>query len=36
MECLSGSYMFIIMGVQFFEGKAHRYVDYPVIDVLQI
>ncbi|KAH8119267.1 Sec63-domain-containing protein [Phellopilus nigrolimitatus] len=30
------SYMVIIMGVQFFEGKEHRYVDYPVTDVLQM
>ena len=28
--------MVIIMGVQFFEGKEHRYVDYPVADVLQM
>ncbi|KAG8216298.1 putative RNA helicase [Butyriboletus roseoflavus] len=30
------SYMVVIMGVQFFEGKEHRYVDYPVMDVLQM
>lgn len=30
------SYMVIIMGVQYFEGKEHRYVDYPVADVLQM
>ncbi|KAH0839471.1 P-loop containing nucleoside triphosphate hydrolase protein [Lanmaoa asiatica] len=30
------SYMVIIMGMQFFEGKEHRYVDYPVMDVLQM
>ncbi|KII91381.1 hypothetical protein PLICRDRAFT_135522 [Plicaturopsis crispa FD-325 SS-3] len=30
------SYMVIIMGVQYFEGKEHRYVDYPVMDVLQM
>jgi pre-mRNA-splicing helicase BRR2 len=28
--------MVIIMGVQFNEGKEHRYVDYPVMDVLQM
>ena len=28
--------MVIIMGVQYFEGKEHRYVDYPVADVLQM
>ncbi len=24
------------MGVQYFEGKEHRYVDYPITDVLQM
>lgn len=24
------------MGVQYYEGKEHRYVDYPVMDVLQM
>ena len=28
--------MVIIMGVQFYEGKEHRYIDYPVMDVLQM
>ena len=28
--------MVVIMGVQHFEGKEHRYVDYPVMDVLQM
>lgn len=28
--------MVIIMGVQHYEGKEHRYVDYPVLDVLQM
>ena len=28
--------MVIIMGVQYFEGREHRYVDYPVTDVLQM
>lgn len=28
--------MVIIMGVQFYEGKEHRYVDYPIMDVLQM
>jgi hypothetical protein len=23
----------VIMGVQFYEGKEHRYIDYPVMDV---
>ncbi|KAJ7905636.1 putative RNA helicase [Mycena olivaceomarginata] len=30
------SYMVIIMGVQSYEGREHRYVDYPVMDVLQM
>ena len=29
-------YLVIIMGVQSYEGKEHRYVDYPVMDVLQM
>ncbi len=28
--------MVIIMGVQFYEGKEHRYIDYPFMDVLQM
>ena len=30
------SHMVIIMGVQYYEGKEHCYVDYPVMDVLQM
>ncbi|KXN85510.1 hypothetical protein AN958_11235 [Leucoagaricus sp. SymC.cos] len=30
------SHMVIIMGVQSYEGKEHRYIDYPVMDVLQM
>lgn len=30
------AYMVIIMGVQMYEGKEHRYVDYPFTDVLQM
>ena len=30
------SYMVIIMGVQYYEGREHRYVDYPVMEVLQM
>ncbi|CAG8585503.1 9938_t:CDS:2 [Funneliformis caledonium] len=29
-------HMVIIMGTQFFEGKEHRYADYPITDVLQM
>jgi hypothetical protein len=28
--------MVILMGVQYYEGKEHRYIDYPVMDVLQM
>lgn len=28
--------MVIILGVQSYEGKEHRYIDYPVMDVLQM
>lgn len=28
--------MVVIMGVQYFEGREHRYADYPVADVLQM
>ncbi|KAG9017453.1 DEIH-box ATPase [Tulasnella sp. JGI-2019a] len=30
------AYMVIIMGVQAYEGREHRYIDYPVTDVLQM
>lgn len=30
------AYMVIIMGVQYFDGKDHRYADYPVADLLQM
>jgi len=26
----------VLMGTQYFEGKEHRYVDYPIADVLQM
>ncbi|KAF8320257.1 Sec63-domain-containing protein [Clavulina sp. PMI_390] len=32
----STAFMVIIMGVQSYEGREHRYVDYPVTDVLQM
>jgi pre-mRNA-splicing helicase BRR2 len=28
------SYLVVVMGVQYYEGKEHRYVDYPVTEVL--
>ena len=30
------SHLVIIMGTQFYEGKDHRYADYPISDVLQM
>ncbi|KAG5462684.1 MAG: Sec63 Brl domain-containing protein, partial [Olpidium bornovanus] len=30
------AHMVVIMGTQFFEGKEHRYLDYPIPDVLQM
>jgi pre-mRNA-splicing helicase BRR2 len=30
------SKLVVIMGSQFYEGKEHRYIDYPVTDVLQM
>ncbi|GAN05971.1 pre-mRNA splicing factor [Mucor ambiguus] len=30
------SHMVVIMGTQYFEGKEHRYADYPITDVLQM
>ncbi|KAI9030984.1 Sec63 Brl domain-containing protein [Phycomyces nitens] len=30
------SHMVIVMGTQYFEGKDHRYADYPITDVLQM
>ncbi|CAG8675083.1 6955_t:CDS:2 [Cetraspora pellucida] len=29
-------HMVVIMGTQYFEGKEHRYADYPITDVLQM
>ncbi|KAH6906126.1 Sec63 Brl domain-containing protein [Coprinopsis sp. MPI-PUGE-AT-0042] len=36
MEFARSQLMVIIMGVQSYEGKEHRYIDYPVMDVLQM
>ncbi|KAI8927207.1 Sec63 Brl domain-containing protein [Entophlyctis helioformis] len=30
------SRLVVIMGTQFFEGKVHQYIDYPITDVLQM
>lgn len=35
-ELTSTAHLVIVMGTQYFEGREHRYVDYPVRDVLQM
>lgn len=35
-EIQSPSHLVIIMGTQFFEGREHRYIDYPVSEILQM
>ena len=30
------AYLVIVMGTQFFEGREHRYVDYPISEILQM
>jgi pre-mRNA-splicing helicase BRR2 len=30
------AHMVVVMGTQYFEGKEHRYADYPITDVLQM
>ncbi|KAF9914159.1 DEIH-box ATPase [Lobosporangium transversale] len=30
------SYMVVVMGTQFYDGKDHRYADYPTTDILQM
>ena len=30
------AYLVIVMGTQFFEGREHRYIDYPISEVLQM
>jgi pre-mRNA-splicing helicase BRR2 len=35
-EIESTAHLVIIMGTQFFEGREHRYIDYPISDVLQM
>ncbi|KAF2674669.1 Sec63-domain-containing protein [Microthyrium microscopicum] len=32
----STAHLVIVMGTQFFEGREHRYVDYPISEVLQM
>lgn len=35
-EVQSNAYLVIIMGTQFFEGREHRYIDYPIHEILQM
>ncbi len=35
-EIDSTAHLVIVMGTQFFEGREHRYVDYPIIEILQM
>jgi len=30
------AYLVVIMGTQYYDGKEHRYVDYPIADILQM
>lgn len=34
LDCTA--YLVIVMGTQFFEGREHRYIDYPIIEILQM
>ncbi|MCJ1427973.1 DEIH-box ATPase [Sticta canariensis] len=35
-ELDSTAHLVIVMGTQFFEGREHRYIDYPIIEILQM
>ncbi|CAK4033410.1 Pre-mRNA-splicing factor brr2 [Lecanosticta acicola] len=35
-EVQSNAHLVIVMGTQFFEGREHRYIDYPISEVLQM
>ncbi|GAB7354044.1 hypothetical protein MBLNU459_g4625t1 [Dothideomycetes sp. NU459] len=35
-EVQTAAHLVIIMGTQFFEGREHRYIDYPISEVLQM
>ncbi|MCJ1409201.1 DEIH-box ATPase [Ptychographa xylographoides] len=35
-EINCSAYLVIVMGTQFFEGREHRYIDYPISEVLQM
>jgi pre-mRNA-splicing helicase BRR2 len=35
-EIDASAYLVIVMGTQFFEGREHRYIDYPISEILQM
>lgn len=35
-EVQSNAHLVVVMGTQFFEGREHRYIDYPISEVLQM
>ena len=35
-EVQSKAHLVVVMGTQFFEGREHRYIDYPISEVLQM
>ena len=35
-EVQSAAHLVVIMGTQFFEGREHRYIDYPISEILQM
>lgn len=35
-EIQSAAHLVVVMGTQFFEGREHRYIDYPISEVLQM
>lgn len=35
-EIQPAAHLVIVMGTQFFEGREHRYIDYPIAEVLQM
>ncbi|GAB7364123.1 hypothetical protein MBLNU230_g4675t1 [Neophaeotheca triangularis] len=35
-EVKPNAHLVIVMGTQFFDGREHRYIDYPIADVLQM
>ena len=35
-ELNCASHLVVVMGTQFFEGREHRYVDYPISEILQM